>query len=134
MEVSKQKDLERVQIQACEVCASSGLRAGLLYISSNFRSGERDNFTPLHLLLERFERRKSHLGFLGIRAMDRFAAVAQGHLRKPFGIASTLGPFCPGVAIGMQRDAGDPDTTTGALKQGSPVFLVHGSEAGEQEA
>ena len=47
-------------------------------------------------------------------------------------VAAGLGPFCPGIAVAVQRNAGDSQAAASPSKFGRPMGFPHGAKFGEK--
>jgi len=91
--------------------------------SARLTFGERqwDYLLPQPLALVFLQCRKLHLRIPRVRPVDRVALVAERFHGIALRVTSGLGPFRPGVPVGMQRDPFDSKTATPLLELGRPV-------------
>jgi hypothetical protein len=80
------------------------------------------------------QRRHFHRGFAGICTRHGPAVVAEIHLGIPFWIARRLCPFCPSVAVAVQRDALDAKSITALFELRGAVARTNAPQIRKQRA
>ena len=95
---------------------------------------ERHNLVRREFFLVVFQGRNGDLSFPGIGAMNGLAVMAEGHLREPFGVATCLGPLGPGIAIAVERHAGNFQPLASLFEFRGTVGFADGAQVREQRA